>query len=194
MTLKEHLDFLKRISQKVANWPAWRRSGIVPEENLHDQFITKSGGHVAVGWKKPLLEDFVSSGKEYVGWQPPSADGFISNCKEWDSLVARASRKLEEDITEAKLEEGGPTIPSENLKRVFRKVINAFSQEISYENILPGVFLKDDGAVAFVMQKDKHRVEIEIRESIEGQLSEKFKAVLADAEKTLEAIRTGNLD
>jgi hypothetical protein len=122
------------------------------------------------------------------------ADGFISNCKEWDSLVTRASRKLEEDITEAKLEEGGPTIPSENLKRVFRKVINAFSQEISYENILPGVFLKDDGAVAFVMQKDKHRVEIEIRESIEGQLSEKFKAVLADAEKTLEAIRTGNLD
>ena len=39
MTLKEYLDFLKRISQKVANWPAWRKSGIVPEEEgLGEEF------------------------------------------------------------------------------------------------------------------------------------------------------------
>lgn len=40
MTLKEHLAFLKRISQKVANWPAWRRNGIVPEEeNFSKEFM-----------------------------------------------------------------------------------------------------------------------------------------------------------
>lgn len=28
------------------------------------EFITKNGGHVAVGWYSPLAEDFISSGKE----------------------------------------------------------------------------------------------------------------------------------
>jgi len=34
------------------------------EESNTSEFITKRGGHVAVGLYKPLAEDFVSSGKE----------------------------------------------------------------------------------------------------------------------------------
>jgi hypothetical protein len=39
-TLEEHLSFLKRISKKISNWPAWRRSGIVPEDEYSDEFKT----------------------------------------------------------------------------------------------------------------------------------------------------------
>jgi hypothetical protein len=100
--------------------------------------------------KAKVLMDEIERLKKLVG----EVDGYIES----------AMFKLEEDINEAKLEEDDPAIPSESLKKVFQKVLKAFSKELEDRKILTGVFLKDDGAVAFVMQGDSYRAEIECRE------------------------------